>query len=429
MSTRLSCRTPCSSSSGPVPDARLLISLALTWLLWGPRGAEARRYLPCQEILSGEAATPKRGSGAEERGYLIVQVDRTDRLGGLIRLGDRPLGYLPKSSGECAWFPLPAGLQEIHIVGDTYQDRFSLRVAPGRTYFADVQQQEIVTEAALPRFALHLIGPENDFPEVQRRSMLAEAAANKNILRIGDLSEDDSSERAHSEDTLRELLARFDGLCDPTKWGAAAVQFVVAVGRMAGGSPGASSGGKRMVRVFSTALGGAEPAAVVRDGDVVDGRVLSESMILPELIAIALRQAIDRAHGCVQISTVPQGAQVRITPIDPESKQDRAPVVIGQARLGGARQQALFVGSQDPLQYVLQVALDRHIPHREPFRLRAGERVAIEVRLQPIAPPPEPPPVVRLYRKWWFWQGIGTALAIGISGAVAAAFANDGGRN
>ncbi len=45
----------------------------------------------------------------------------------------------------------------------------------------------------------------------------------------------------------------------------------------------------------------------------------------------------------------------------------------------------------------------------------------------PVQAVPEPVPKRPLYKQWWLWQIVATAVAIGVSGTVAGVYANDGG--
>jgi hypothetical protein len=115
----------------------------------------------------------------------------------------------------------------------------------------------------------------------------------------------------------------------------------------------------------------------------------------------------------VELKPIPRTGRVRITSSQPGTAVD----VDGQPR--GFAPLELELG---PGGHQLSARLEGFEPYRAEVMLAAGQARNIDIELQ-RPPPPAAPAASPVYKRWWFWTALGTAIA---GGTVAVILAQPG---
>lgn len=386
-----------------------VLGLCAVFALW-PVSASATRFDPCSTNV-GPSST--RGPIPADSGFLILQLSRNDLQGSQIFAGRQTTGRLPTRTGQCAWIPLPAGEHSIRIVG--LQDEISVRIAAKRTTFFRLDENPASTVRYPLRFAVRLSGQAADFPAELRQGLLPLAAHADPQLSDFDLADDESLAEPQPDSAIPSALSAVAPTCNPKAFAEGAeLHYLLVLSR--------DNTGYR-VRAYNTAYGSGEAAADLNEVSERAGNCQGKTgaSALQCLLRQALKQARDRGHYCLQIATQPADAQVQLTALAGPSFPAGRPQTLPQRGMA-PRERVLFAGPDDPTGFRLLVEHPRFLPQERLIDFRETMLQSVTISLQP-----RPVAAVPLYKKWWLWQSLATAVVIGVTGTVAGIYTNDRG--
>lgn len=377
-----------------------------------PLSASATRIDRCAPAGSQSASGP---APRPDAGHLIIQLGRNDLQGNQIFAEDTPKGRLPSRSGQCVWLPLAPGEHSIRIQG--VQAPIPVTIQPHRTTFYRLDDNQAKPSRLLPRFAVWLRGEPGDFPAALRGQLLWLASRADPTLEDFDLADELSEILPQTEAAVQARLAQLTGTCTPKSYNEdPSLEYVLILSR--------SSPGYRL-RVFHTSFGGGQPVAELDETTAAAAscRGQAEPAALQCLLYQALALSKTRPPACLQIAAQPSDARVVLTPLPAPTSAEAAPL---QLRLDakGTLGQPLFVGAQDPQKYRLSVEHPRFLPQERTidFSEQMVQSVSISLQPRPVAVTTVP-----LYKKWWLWQSVATAVVVGVTGTVAGIYSGDRG--
>ena len=123
------------------------------------------------------------------------------------------------------------------------------------------------------------------------------------------------------------------------------------------------------------------------------------------------------------MTTQPTDTQITLTALRGAQSPADTPLQL-QASTGGGRERTLFAGPDHPNKYRLSVDHPRFLPQEQVLDFSQNRQQSVSVSLVP-----RPVAATPLYKRWWIWQSVATALVVGVTGTVAGIYSNDrGGR-
>ncbi len=346
-------------------------------------------------------------------GFLILQLSRTDIQSSQIFEGTQALGRLPSRTGYCTWLPLSPGEHTLRIGG--MQEMF--RISARRTTFVSLNENPAGTVRYPLRFAFRLAGTEADFPSELRTDLRSLAAHADTRLSDFDLADEESRIEPQGEATVLAGLTPVPAPCNPQAFSEeATLHFVLVLSRRGAGY---------RVRAYNTAVGASEPAADLDESheSAAVCRSKSGAAHLQCLLLQALKQARTRGHYCLQVATQPTDAQVQLTalvaPNQPVGKSQPF-----ELATGGRGERTLMGSPSGPLTYRLSVEHPRFLPQERTIDFSEQMVQSVSISLQPRSVQVA---AVPLYKKWWLWQSVATAVVVGVTGTVAGIYSSDRG--
>ena len=379
-------------------------------------GAWAGRINPCGEV--GGPTQPLKKIDANS-GFLVLQLSRPDVQGKRIFEGSEERGTLPALEGRCTWLPLSAGRHQIRI--ESLPQEIEVTIRTRRTEIIKLSAQPASLGSLPARFAVRLIGQPSDFPADSRTGLLPLIArAETQELESFDLADAESQTEPQAESAIPavlETLSLGQQTCEVQRFQEeATLHFVLFLSH--------DSGGYR-VRAYNTAYGAERPAAELREGSEAAAECrMKKGLQYPRcLLYTALEAAQNRRQICLKVDTQPADAQVRLTALSGTGQALGEPRSL-PARQSVPREQVLFgTPSTDPQQFRLSVEHPRFLPQERLIDFSQTMLQSVSIKLDP-----RPVAAVPLYKKWWLWQSLATAVVIGVTGTVAGIYTNDRGR-
>lgn len=300
---------------------------------------------------------------------------------------------------------------------DGLREPIDVYIAAKRTTFVRINENPAGTKRRPLRFAIRPSGSVSDFPTELRRDLLSVAAHADPELSEFDLADEESQSEPQAEADIRAAFASAPRYCrDEDFRTQATLHFVLVVTHQSS---------TFRVRAYSAALGMAAPVADVDEageaGAACQGK--GDAARLGCLLLQALNQADERGHYCLQVTTQPTDAQVTLTALRGAQSPADTPLQL-QASTGGGRERTLFAGPDQPNKYRLSVDHPRFLPQEQVLDFSQDRQQSVSVSLVP-----RPVAATPLYKRWWIWQSVATALVVGVTGTIAGIYSNDrGGR-
>lgn len=400
------------------------VTLALL-TLWGQAAAAAKRN-PCEGDTARVAprtrvASPVGTPAAADSpgGYLIIKVENELLLGKPVYIGDAKMATLPAALGMCVWLPLPIGTPKVRTAESTSSVSYTVDITPRRTYLLTLRDG--ITPGVgglLPRFALRVQTAGKQFPP-DLRSGLLELAARAMPAAL-ELSDEYSSSEPMDASGVTALLKQQQSGCDPKEFTSSPLQYVLVL--QVDSPTGFLPEAQFAIRVYHTAVGESAPAAII--DDTSNRAPACSQPDAPERLLCMIRAALDlaktRDYSCLRVTSGSAGTVVRLRPLAKEG-----PVgdfsLLGTTPASGTLDRGMFIGQEATYELTWTHPGSFMVADRNGRRatLLPNEVVSFTAQLAR--------PALPLYKQWWLWQLVGTAVAIGIGGAVGAVYANSGG--
>lgn len=381
-----------------------------------PEGTDARS--------AGAAAGITAPSGDDSKlGYVIIQSLNERFLGRGVFLKDHKLAEMSSTKGQCVWIPMSPGRHQIRIASLPTPKELTVDIVQQRTLLVSISEDGGADKALLPRFGLQVQG---SLPGLSPglRSRLLDLAAQAPAPDQMELAPELSGVEPLDKAGLSALLQRRRAPCSPGAFKNAPLQYLLVLST---DSPDRSSVPRLGVKVFHMGVGEREPAFTLKEGDAAAAEC-SQSQDSQRLLCF-LQKALERAQGrrtaCLQLGSEPPGALVSVRPIPADGQPAQgAPKPLGQTSSQGPLERVVFMDSAGPLSYELTWKLSGFFDGKQSIPLSEDEVKSVS---EPLKPVPLPKPGLPWHKKWWVWQLLGTAVAVGVGGAVAGIYANDGG--